>query len=248
VCARACGQGSGPSVGWTSGALFDEAAADAAAAEDAAEAAALRALRYAPGNPRVFLDVEIKGAPARRVRVLQHLQGTRAGTERASAHAMLVCACAQMEFMLFMSVSPRAAENFLAMCRGDRGVAPRGSQGAGTRFSYEGATFYRILDHFIDQTGVNVPSVFGGSFDDDAGGLQLKHNRPGLLSMANAGRNTNTNHFSILLAPAPHLDGSYTIFGECVRGMDVVRDINALATPSGTPSGRALIVKAGQLS
>ena len=153
-----------------------------------------------------------------------------------------------MEFMLFMSVSPRAADNFLAMCRGDRGVAPRGSQGAGTRFSYEGATFYRILDHFIDQTGVNVPSVAGGAFDDDEGGLALKHNRPGLLSMANAGRNSNTNHFSILLAPAPHLDGSYTIFGECVRGMDVVRDINALATPSGTPSGRALIVKAGQLS
>lgn len=149
--------------------------------------------------------------------------------------------------MLFISVSPRAAGNFLAMCRGDRGVAPAGGEGAGTRFTYEGAVFYRILDQFIDQTGVNVPSIYGGAYDDDPGGLALTHARPGLLSMANGGPNTNTNHFSILLAPAPHLDGKYTIFGEVVRGMAVVRDINALATPSGTPKGRAVIVKAGEI-
>ena len=153
-----------------------------------------------------------------------------------------------MEIMLFLSVAPRAAGNYLAMCRGDGGVAPAGGEGAGARYSYEGARFYRVLDQFIDQAGAYVPSVLtGGAFDDDPGGLALKHTRPGLLSMANSGPNTNTNHFSILMAPAPHLDGSYTIFGEVVRGMAVARAINALATPSGTPTGQAIIVKAGQL-
>jgi peptidyl-prolyl isomerase D len=150
--------------------------------------------------------------------------------------------------MLFMAVAPRAASNFLAMCRGDGGVSPAGSAGAGTRFSYEGAPFYRILDQFIDQAGVSVPSLSGGPFDDDPGGLSLKHNRPGLLSMANSGPNTNTNHFSIVVAPAPHLDGHYTIFGEVVKGMGTVWAINGLASPNGSPTGRAVIAKAGQLA
>lgn len=90
---------------------------------------------------------------------------------------------------------------------------------------------------FIDQSGAETESVFGGQFKDDPGGLKLKHDRccsasshsrvldmagsnkwaasrRGLLSMANAGPDTNTSHFSIMLGPAHHLDGSYTIFGE----------------------------------
>jgi len=61
------------------------------------------------------------------------------------------------------------------------------------------------------------------------------------------GRDTSTSHFSILMAPAPHLDGSYAIFGELVAGWEVAVAINALASPSGTPTGRAVIVAAGQL-
>lgn len=212
-------QASGPSVGWTSGALFAPSAAAEATAQAAADAAAVHALRYAPGHPRVFLDVEIDGVGVGR-----------------------------LEMQLFTSVAPRAANNFLAMCRGDAGTAPAGGEGAGKRFSYEGAPFYRVLDQFICQSGVYVPAVTGGAFDDDAGGLALRHTRAGLLSMANSGRNTNTNHFSILMAPAPHLDGAYTIFGEVVKGMAVARAINALATPSGAPTKRAVIVRAGQLA
>jgi peptidyl-prolyl isomerase D len=206
-------------VGWTSGALFPAEAAAEATAEADQEAAAVHALRYAPGNPRVFFDVELDGQPAGR-----------------------------MEMQLFMHVAPRAAGNFLAMCRGDSGSAPAGGEGAGRRFSYEGALFYRVLDMFICQAGVYVPAVSGGAFDDDPGGLALKHTRAGLLSMANSGRNTNTNHFSILMAPAPHLDGAYTIFGEVVKGLAVARAINAFATPSGAPTKQAVIVRAGQLA
>jgi peptidyl-prolyl isomerase D len=153
----------------------------------------------------------------------------------AEAHSLLPAP--QIEMMLFLGVSPNAAGNFLGMCRGDKGGS----------FTYVGARFYRILDAFIDQTGVEVPSLNGGSFQDDPGGLALKHDRPGLLSMANSGPNTNTNHFSILMAPAPHLDGSYTIFGEVVRGIEVTRAINKLASASGAPTGSAVVTAAGQL-
>ncbi|KAJ1637448.1 cyclophilin-like domain-containing protein [Pavlovales sp. CCMP2436] len=75
--------------------------------------------------------------------------------------------------------------------------------------------FYRIIDRFIDQAGVNgINSIWDGAFDDDPGGLALHHDRDGLLSSANSGPDSNTGHFSIVVAPAPHLDGSYTIFGE----------------------------------
>ena len=67
----------------------------------------------------------------------------------------------------------------------------------------QGRPFYRIVEGFIDQAGAEVDSTFGGQFKDDAGGLRLKHDRAGLLSMANAGPDTNTAHFSIMLGPAP---------------------------------------------
>ena len=206
----------GASVGWTSGALFGPADASEALAKAEKEEAERDAVRWAPGNPTVFLDVSIDDGPAER-----------------------------MEFVLFMGTSPRAAENFLGLCRGDRGVST--GEGAGKKRTFVGSVFYRILDEFIDQAGANVDSVFGGAFKDDAGGLALKHNRKGLLSMANGGPDTNTSHFSIMMAPAPHLDGSYTIFGELVAGWEVAARINKLASPSGAPTGKVVIVAAGQL-
>ena len=209
----------GQTVGWTSGAIFGASEAAEAAAIALAEEAERDAIRFAPGNPQVFLDVSIDGAPAER-----------------------------MVFTLFANTSPRWAENFLGLCRGDSGVAQPGAEGAGRNRTFVGAKFYRILDQFIDQAGAGTDSVFGGSFKDDPGGLELKHNRRGLLSAANGGPDTNTSHFSILMAPAPHLDGSYTIFGELISGWEVAAKINLLATPSGTPSGSAIIVGAGQLT
>ena len=112
------------------------------------------------------------------------------------------------------------------MCAGDRGKNREGYQ-----YSYRGTTFYRIIDQFIDQMGnFNVDSpITGGTFDDDPGGLALNHDRPGLLSAANSGPNTNSGHFSIMVNPAPHLNGHYTIFGEVVEGMDVVYAVNKLS-------------------
>ncbi|GLC48773.1 hypothetical protein PLESTB_000146400 [Pleodorina starrii] len=150
--------------------------------------------------PLVYLDVAIKGVYAGRI-----------------------------EAVLFVKDSPLAAENFRLLCTGEAGVAPAGHEGAGMPYHYKGAYFYRIIDAFIDQTGAKTDSPLGGLFRDDVGGLKINHTHMGLLSMANMGPNTNGAHFSIIMAPAHHLDGHYTIFGEVVDGHNVAYEINALA-------------------
>lgn len=179
-----------------------------------------------PGDqkPRVFFDISIGGAPAGRV-----------------------------VFELFMKQSPLAAENFRALCTGEKGRVPdeAGREGAGQPLNFKGREFYRVIDRFICQSGAPTESIYGGQFKDDPGGLLLRHDRKGLLSMANMGHNTNTAHFSILMAPAPHLDGHYVIFGEVVSGFEVVEEMNKLAKPIGSvderPKSPIVIADCGQL-
>ena len=136
----------------------------------------------------------------------------------------------RIEMVLFTDVSPRSAHNFHLLVTGEAGKVPPGLEGEGLPLHFKGAPFYRIIDGFIDQAGINTPSALNlGQFDDDEGGLKLKHEHKGLLSMANMGPNTNTAHFSIMINPAPHLDGHYTIFGQVVSGFEVVDEINALS-------------------
>ncbi|KAI3424746.1 hypothetical protein D9Q98_008135 [Chlorella vulgaris] len=216
-------------LGWTSGTVVTEeerqAAASAAAASANKEQAYLDGLRNDERLPMVFLDVEIKGQPVGRI-----------------------------EMVLFTDVSPRAAENFRQLCTGESGVVPTeppGREGAGKARHFKGRPFYRIIDQFIDQTGVETESVFGGQFKDDPGGLKLKHEHKGLLSMANMGHDTNTAHFSIMMGPAPHLNGDYTIFGQVVSGFQVVDAINALSKGkkdnTATAEDGAVITDSGQL-
>ncbi|KAL4422341.1 hypothetical protein ABPG75_008538 [Micractinium tetrahymenae] len=217
-----------PGCGWVSGAVYSEAEREALLKlyddRKHSEDTYLERLRANESLPLVYLDVEIKGKPVGRI-----------------------------EMVLFPDISPRAAENFRQLCTGESGRVPdeEGREGRGKLRHFKGAYFYRIIDQFIDQTGVETESVFGGQFKDDPGGLQLKHDRKGLLSMANMGHDTNTAHFSIMMGPAPHLNGGYTIFGQVVRGMDVVDAINALSKGkkdnTATQADGAQIVDSGQI-
>ena len=203
---------SGKGVPWVSGAAFTPAEAAAVAAAEAAVVHERQARRDRPGNPRVFLDVTITPPAA---------ADDARGGESAAADAAAAAAAengGRIEFVLYAHESPRAAENFRAMCTGERGGAK----------TFKGMKFYRIIDLFIDQAGAGGGSVWGGAFDDDPGGLRLRHDRPGLLSAANAGPDTNSGHFSIVVAPAPHLDAGYTIFGEVTSGFNVMMAINRL--------------------
>ena len=121
---------------------------------------------------------------------------------------------------LYMSHAPRTCENFLELCR---------------RGYYKGTVFHRVIQGFMLQggdptgTGRGGESIYGGKFEDEIS-RALKHTGAGILSMANAGPNTNGSQFFVTLAPTPHLDGKHTIFGRVCEGMGIVERIGNVQT------------------
>jgi len=125
-----------------------------------------------------------------------------------------------IEIELFANKTPKTVENFV-------GLANKGY--------YNGVIFHRVIDKFMIQggdptgTGRGGESFWGGRFEDEIV-PDLKHDGEGILSMANAGPNTNGSQFFITLVPTPWLDGKHTVFGKVIKGMDVVRAIGKVQT------------------
>lgn len=172
-------------------------------------------------NPRVFFDLSIGGTAAGRV---------------------------TME--LYADTVPKTADNFRALCTGEKGVGKSGKP-----LHYKGSGFHRVIPGFMCQggdftmgNGTGGESIYGAKFADESfAGKAGKHTGMGCLSMANAGPNTNGSQFFICTADTPWLDGKHVVFGKVIDGIDVIKACEAVGSRSGACAKPVVITNSGQL-
>ncbi|MCO8123715.1 peptidylprolyl isomerase [Stieleria sp. TO1_6] len=181
-------------------------------------ASAAESATKATVTDKVFFDIEINGEPAGRIVI-----------------------------GLFGKEVPKTVENFRALCTGEKGKGK-----AGVPLHYKGSKFHRVIPEFMLQggdftrgNGTGGESIYGEKFPDE--NFAFTHDIPGLLSMANAGPNTNGSQFFITTIPTSWLNGKHVVFGKVVEGMEVVKRIESLGSAGGATQLPITIADSGEL-
>ena len=169
-------------------------------------------------NPQVFFDVTIGGKPAGRITMV-----------------------------LYADKCPKTADNFRALCTGEKGVGKSGKP-----LHYKGSGFHRVITEFMAQggdftagNGTGGESIYGMKFPDE--NFTVKHSGRGDLSMANAGPNTNGSQFFMTFIPCTWLDGKHTVFGKVTDGFEVLDALESVGSQTGATKVKCVIEDCGQL-
>ncbi|XP_012689741.1 peptidyl-prolyl cis-trans isomerase D [Clupea harengus] len=171
-----------------------------------------------PDNPRVFFDVDIGGERVGRI-----------------------------VFEVFADIVPKTAENFRALCTGEKGSGTS----TGKPLHFKGCPFHRIIKKFMiqggdfsNQDGTGGESIYGEKFEDE--NFHYQHDKPGLLSMANAGPNTNGSQFFVTTVATPHLDNKHVVFGQVLKGFGLVKMLELVDTVEDAPVKPCVIGDCGE--
>merc|ERR1719444_788557 len=148
---------------------------------------------------------------------------------------------------LYGNIVPKTVKNFETLCTGTELDKKTGS-----KLAYEGSSFHRIIPNFMIQggdftnhNGTGGKSIYGERFEDE--NFRLKHTGPGILSMANAGKNTNGSQFFLCTTTTSHLNGKHVVFGQVTKGYGVVKAIECVGSGGGETSAKVIVSACGML-